>query len=51
MTAKKQTQDKTFRFRNDLSGFHLSFGSAAVKIYPSTVLCWVNEDENMQLNN
>ena len=30
--------------------FDLSFGSAAVKIYPFATLCWVNKDENMQSN-
>ena len=31
-------------------GFDSSFGSAAVKIYPFTTLCWVNRDENISLN-
>ena len=32
-------------------GFNLFFGSAFMKIYPFTILYWVNEDENMYPNN
>ena len=37
--------------KNESAGFELSFGSAAVKIYPFTILYWVNENENMYPKN